>query len=68
MGSSGNLQGLLKCFDLDTGWVVVRRSFKVLPIPDRVVKLANCWGQTSCLTARHGTGLDFVNRVGKAYD
>ena len=29
-GPSVNLQGLLKFFDLDTGQVVVRRSFKVL--------------------------------------
>ena len=35
---------------------------------NRVVKLANCWGQTSSMTAHHGTGLDFVNRIGEAYD
>ena len=47
---------------------MVRRSFKVLPMPDRVVRLANRWGETSRVTARHGTGVDFVNHVGKPYD
>ena len=45
LGPAENLQGLLKCFVLETGQV--RRSFKVLPMPNRVVKLANRWGKTS---------------------
>ena len=45
LGPAGNLQGSLKCFDLSMGRVAVRRSFKVLPMPNHVVKLANCWGQ-----------------------
>ena len=42
LGPAGNLQGSLKCFYLSTGRVVVRCSFKVLPMPNRVVKLENC--------------------------
>ena len=43
LGNSGNRQGSLKCFDLKSGKVVTRRIFKVIPIPDRVVKLVNYW-------------------------
>ena len=34
LGALGNLQGSLKCFDLLTGQVVLRRTFTVLPMPD----------------------------------
>ena len=44
LGPSGNRQGSLKCFDLETGMVVIRRIVKVIPMPDRVVKKVNAWG------------------------
>ena len=47
VGTSGNRQGLLKCFDLTTGSVVTRRIFDVLPMPDRIVKQVNSWGVKS---------------------
>ena len=37
LGTSGNLQGSIKCLDLETGGVVKRRTVKVLPMPERVV-------------------------------
>ena len=43
LGPSGNRQGSLKCFDLETGMVVIRRIVKVFPMPDRVVKKVNAW-------------------------
>ena len=43
LGASGNIQWPLKCFDLKSGNVVTRRGFKVISMPDRVVKLVNYW-------------------------
>ena len=36
--------GVTKCFYLKSGNVVTRRVFKVILMPDRVVKLFNDWG------------------------
>ena len=47
LGSSGNRQGLLTCFDLKTGSVVTRGIFDVLPMPDRIVKQVNACGMKS---------------------
>ena len=41
LGPAGNLQGLLKCFDILTGKVVIRRTIKVLSIPDRFLNTLN---------------------------
>ena len=40
LGPSGNRQGSLKCFDLDTGKLFVRRIAKQIPWPDRMLKIA----------------------------
>ena len=45
LGPSGNLQGSVKYFDLKIGKVVTRPTIKVLPMPNRVLKLANSWGE-----------------------
>ena len=34
LGPSGNIQGSLKCFDLETGKVVIRRRVVQLPFPN----------------------------------
>ena len=41
LGPSRNLQGSVKCFDLLTGKVVMRRTIKVLLMPDSILKLIN---------------------------
>ena len=41
---SGNWQGSLKYFNLETRKVVIRRIATVIPMPDRVVKRLNAWG------------------------
>ena len=41
LGSSGNLQGSLKCFDILTVKFVIRRTIKVLSIPDRFLNTLN---------------------------
>ena len=67
LGAARTLRGLLKCFDLLTGLVVGRRTFDVLPMPDRVVKLLNEWGSKSD-KANYGTTLQFRNRNKVKFD
>ena len=38
LGPAGNRQGSSKCFVIETGAVVVRRIFDVLPYPDAILK------------------------------
>ena len=47
LGPSVNRQGSLKCFDLKTGSVVTRRTFDVLPMPDRIANQVNSWEMKS---------------------
>ena len=44
LGPTGNIQGTYKCFNLLTGHVIKRRSFTVLPYPNRMIRLVNDWG------------------------
>ncbi|KAL7534452.1 hypothetical protein ACHAXR_007085 [Thalassiosira sp. AJA248-18] len=64
LGPTGNMQGTYKFFDIDTGFIVKRRTFKVLPTPNRVVKLVNEWGK------KNGSNGDllFTNRNNEKYD
>ena len=45
LGKSGNRQGSINCFNLDTGRVVVRRAFKQIIWPERLLRKANAWGK-----------------------
>ena len=47
LGASGNRQGSIKCFELDTGKVVIRRTFRTMAWLDRLIKKANAWGKKS---------------------
>ena len=47
LGLSGNQQGSVKCFDLETGKVVVRRTKAQIPWPERIIEKASTWGQRS---------------------
>ena len=44
LGGSGKRQGSLKCFGSMSGKVVTRMVFKVIPMPDIVLKLVNNCG------------------------
>ena len=44
LGPSGNLQGSVKCFDLLTGKLIIRRTVQTVPYPHRIIRLANSWG------------------------
>ena len=45
LGPAGNFQGSLKCFDVETGKVVWCRTYKTLPISDRIIKVMHKWVQ-----------------------
>ncbi len=67
LGPSGNLQGSVKCFDLLTGKLVIRRTVKVVPYPDRIIRLANSWGKQS-RSKQFGNKLEFLDRNKVRYD
>ena len=67
LGPSGNLQGSIKCLDLMTGKVVRRRTFDVLPYPDRVLKLVNAMGKMGKVE-KYGNKLKFLNRHKAKFD
>ena len=67
LGPSGNRQGLLNCFDLETGKFVVRRSAKQLFYPDRIMKKAEKWGKKGKSAVLRGQ-IKFLNRYGEKFD
>ena len=53
LGPTGNLQGSVKFYCINTRWVLKRRSFTPMPMPDRVIKRVNTIGE------REGQGRTF---------
>jgi hypothetical protein len=53
LGPTGNLQGSVKFYWLNTGWVLKCRSFTPMPMPDCIIKRVNAIGQ------REGQGHEF---------
>ena len=45
LGPSGNRQGSVKCFVIETGVVIVRCIFDVLPYPGAILKKLENWGK-----------------------
>jgi len=62
IGPARNLQISLKCFDLATGKVIVWRTFKVIPMPDKVIKKVNKWGSTQ-KALPYGNKLEFLSHI-----
>ncbi len=44
-GPTRNLQGSIKFYCLNTGWVLKHHSFTPMPMPNRIIKLVNATGQ-----------------------
>jgi len=63
LGPTGNMQGTYKFFNLLTGHVIKRRSFTVLPYPNRMIRLVNEWGEKS----KQQNHLTFKNRKMKTF-
>ena len=45
LGPTGNLQGTVKAWDINTGHVKKVKVFDVVPMPDSVVDTVNEWGK-----------------------
>ena len=67
LGPSRNRQGLLKCFDLETGKLVFHKISKQIPLPDRMFKIACEWGRKSKQLVMKDS-IQFLNRKGKKFD
>eukprot|EP00956_Cyclotella_meneghiniana_P038953 scaffold162906_cov46-Cyclotella_meneghiniana.AAC.1 len=59
---TGNVQGSVNCFNLETKKVVTRRTIKSLPMPDRVIRRVKQLGKR-CTQKRVGDRLQFLNRM-----
>ena len=64
VGPTGNLQGLVKFFCLNTGRILKQRSFTALPMPDRVLKRVN----DIRLHKKQGRTFRFLNQRREAYE
>ena len=67
LGPSGNIQGSLNSFGLETGKVVIRRRVVQMPFPNRMLKKTVAWGKKS---KAHITKdpIQFLNRLGEKFD
>ena len=45
VGPTGNMQGAYTVFDLNTGKVKIPENFTQVPMPDRIIKVPNVWGE-----------------------
>jgi hypothetical protein len=63
LGPTGNLQGSVKFYCINTGRVLKRRSFMPMPMPDSVIQRINRIGECE----RQGRTFWFLNRRGEPY-
>jgi hypothetical protein len=61
LGPTGNVQGSLACFDINTCKVLTRRTVTNFPMPDRVVKKLIAWGKKSKQMRKQDIALQFLN-------
>ena len=67
LGPSGNIQGSVNCFDLDTCRVVVHMKVRQMIFPYRLVRKANAWGKKGKNAILKGQ-IKFLNRKGEKFD
>ena len=67
LGTSGNRQGSINCFDLKTGRVVVQRTVRQIPWTDRLLIVANQWVKKGKAAIMQGI-IKFLNRNGENFD
>ena len=67
LGAPRNGQGSINCFDLDTGRVLVRRTFKQMVWLERLLREANVWGGKG-KKAFLKVQIKFLNRKGDKFD
>jgi hypothetical protein len=64
LGPTGNLQGSVKFYCINTGRVLKRRSFTPMPMPESVIQRVNRIGERE----RQGRTFQFLNRRGEPYE
>jgi hypothetical protein len=64
LGPTGNLQGSVKFYCINTGRVLKHRSFTPMPMPDRVIKRINGIGEKE----GQGRAFRFLNRKQELYE
>jgi hypothetical protein len=64
LGPTGNLQGTVKFYCLNTGHMLKRRSFMPPPTPDSVIQQVNTIG----LKEKQGRSFRFLNRQKEPYE
>ena len=62
LGTTGNIQGSVKCFNLETKKVVKRRDFTKFPMPDRVIRRVTSLGERAKQQRKKNVTLQFLNR------
>ena len=67
LGPTGNIQGSLFIFELNTGHVLKRRNVTVLPIPYRVIKKVDTWSRCA-KNVTYTTDLKIPNITKDKYD
>ncbi|KAL7504014.1 hypothetical protein ACHAXN_002241 [Cyclotella atomus] len=67
LGPTGNVQGSVKCYNLETKNVLKRRTFKVLPMPDKVIRRIIKLGKRAKQT-RTKQRIQFLNRNKEKFD
>ena len=67
LGLSGNRQGSVKCFGLETGKFVVRRNINHIPWNEIVIKKASAWGRGSKEIIANNA-IQFCNRHGGKFN
>ena len=67
LGPSGNIQDSLKCFDLETVKVTIRRIVAQMPFPNKMLKKAVAWGKKSKAQITKDS-IQFLKRLGEKFD
>jgi hypothetical protein len=67
LGPTGNIQGSVRCYNLETKSVVKRRTITPLPMPGRVIRRVLELGKRS-KQKRKSEHLQFLNRIQQEFD
>ena len=69
LGPVGNRQGSVKCWDIESGKVLYRRTVTQLPWPldNKRIKRIEQWGKKGASAIKRGC-IDFLNGSGEKFD
>ena len=68
IGTTGNIQGTPKVFDIKSGKVKKPRSVTAFNVPDRVIDIVDRWGKRSKMEDKKKHLLEFLDRKKRAFD